>query len=753
MSISYLEQNRQFHLRNDSISYVFRVLEGGELNHLYFGPRLRDDGPLSDLQEILFRDTLSVSDDRGVFSLEQIRQEYPVAGSGDLRPCALTAHDERGSHAIRLSYAGYTITDGKPPLAGLPATYAEHPGEAQTLDVLLRDEQIGLEMTLSYTLFEHAPVIARSMRLTSAGTHDITVEGAFSASLDLPDSDWDMITLTSAWSRECNVERARLRTGLQGVSSLGGRSSQHANPFIALARPNTTESHGDAIGMTLVYSGNFDADVAVDTMSDARMRIGINPDLFSWHLAPGESFQTPEALLAYSRNGLNELSQTFHELLRTRLVRGPWRGRRRPITLNTWEAFYWDIDEEGMLEVARQAADLGIELVVIDDGWFGHRDWNDTSLGDWTPNREKFPNGLKPLSSQLHALGLKFGLWFEPEMVNPDSALYMDHPDWVLGDTTRELSISRHQYPLDLTKDEVRDYLVDAMSRVIGDNDVDYVKWNMNRSLSEVFSDRWPAERQGELQHRYVLGYYDLISRLAKRFPDLLIEGCSGGGGRTDPGILAYAPQTWISENTDAMERVRIQYGTSFVYPLDSMAAHVTPVPNAQTGRVASLKTRGDVAMFGVFGYELDPRTLTDDERRRIRWQIDVVKRFAPLIGNGRLYRLLSPFRRDQMPFDPDDAAWMVVSDNRQEALVGYYRTRTGVNMPVRHLRLQGLRDDLRYAIDEIGFDMPPHRPRYGDELAQVGLALVDGSNCDLHPQIDAGDNLSRIFHLRVCGD
>lgn len=751
MSISFLAQTNQFHLRNSSISYVFRVLEGGELNHLYFGPRLTDNGPLDDMQEILFRDTLAVSDDRGVFSLEQIRQEYPVAGSGDLRPCALYAEDERGSHAIRLSYAGYTIVDGKPALEGLPSTYAEQEDAAQTLAILLKDPQLDLEVTLSYTIFKHLPIIARNTRITSAGSHTITIDGAYSASVDFPDADWDLITLTSAWSRECTVERARLRTGLQSISSLGGRSSQHANPFIALVRPDATEFQGDALGATLVYSGNFDASVSVDTIGDARLRIGINPELFSWVLHPGESFQTPEALLGYSTNGLNGLSQTFHTLLRDRMARGTWRNRRRPITLNTWEAFYWDIDVDGMLEVARQAADLGVELVVVDDGWFGHRDWNDTSLGDWTPHPEKFPNGLGPLSSQLHSLGLKFGLWFEPEMVNPDSALYHAHPDWVLGDTSRELSISRHQYPLDLTKNEVRDYLLESISTIVKGNDVDYIKWNMNRSLSEVYSDRWPAEQQGELQHRYVLGYYDLISHLLNRFPDLLIEGCSGGGGRTDPGILAYAPQTWISENTDAMERVKIQYGTSFLYPLSSMSAHVTPVPNAQTGRISSLKTRGDVAMFGVFGYEIDPRTLTDEERKQVRRQIATVKQYADLIVNGTFYRLLSPFRQGQSAYAPADAAWMVVSPNRSDALVGYYRTRTGVNVPVRHLKLQGLDPDTCYAIDEIGFDMPPHRPRYGDELEHFGLALVDGSNCDLHPQIDAGDNLSRIFHLQAC--
>ena len=748
MAIAFLESALQFHLRNEAISYVFRVLEGGELNHLYFGSHLRDDGALVDLQEILFRDMLCVSDDRGMLSLEQVRQEYPVTGSGDLRPCVLTVRDDRGSHVVRLTYAGHTIIDGKPPLPGLPSTYVEDPGESQTLEVTLRDDRLGLQAVLQYTIFDRLPVIARSVRIDNVGAERVVIEAVYSASLDLRDADWDMITLNNAWSRENQMDRMQLRTGGQGVSSMDGRSSKHAGPFVALARPDTDETHGEAIGVSLAYSGNFNIDVTVSSLGGARLRAGINPELFHWRLGPGESFQTPEVLIVHSDHGLGGLSRTMHTLLRTRMARGPWRDRRRPVALNTYETLYMDVNERNVMELADQAADLGMELIVVDDGWFGRRDWDDTSIGDWKAHPDKFPHGLKPVSDYVHGLGLKFGLWFEPEMVNADSDLFREHPDWVLGDTAYELSIGRHQYVLDLTRDEVRDHIVEALSTVIEGNDVDYVKWNMNRSLSEVYSRGWPSDAQGEIYHRYVLGYYDLMSRLLDRFPELLIEAGSGGGARLDPAVLAFSPQHWISEDTDAMERVKIQYGASLAYPLSMMSNHVTPVPNAQTGRVASLKTRGDVALFGVLGYELDPRTLDDADRGLVREQIRLGKEYSDLLRCGDFHRLLDPFRPDDA-FAPSDAAWIVVSPNRREALVGYYRTRVGVNVPVRYLRLTGLDERIRYAVDELGFDVERH-PRYGDELEHVGLALIDGSNCQLHPRVPSGDNLSRIFHLHA---
>lgn len=406
------------------------------------------------------------------------------------------------------------------------------------------------------------------------------------------------------------------------------------------------------------------------------------------------------------------------------------------------------MDEDKLVELASSAKDLGIEMLVIDDGWFGHRNYDDTSLGDWFPNPAKFPNGLKPVGERVHALGLKLGLWFEPEMISRDSVLFETHPDWVLGDPDVELSVGRHQYLLDLTRPEVVDYLAGIMSKTIRAGGIDYIKWDMNRSLAEVYSPTLPAERQGEVYHRYVLGYYDLLGRLTRDFPDMLIESCCSGGGRVDPGVLAYAPQAWISDDTDAMERVKIQYGTSYAYPLSMMSNHVSAVPNAQTGRISPLKTRADVALFGTFGYELDPRTVTDEaEREQIRRQVALDKRFAALVATGDFYRLISPFASEPA-FAMAHAAWMVVSPDRREALVGYYRTHVGVNLMPFHLRLAGLDRDAAYTVEEIGFDTNPWRPRRGDELEEIGLPFIDGSAGEWKSKIPGGDNISRLFHL-----
>lgn len=497
MTILFDSATRQFHLRNDAISYVMRVLPGGELSHVYFGARLGDDGDLAD-EHAAPVTGLQTHDAADAYSLEDRHLEYPAAGSGDLNPAALAITDARGSHVVRPLYAGYRILDGKPALEGLPSTYVEDDAEAQTLEITLIDERVGLEIQLLYTLFADRPVIARSAKLTASarqGAAPIDVDAAYSADLDLADGNWDLITLGGEWGRECAPLRARLRLGHQGSSSLSGHTSHRANPYLVLARPDTTETHGAAIGASLAYSGNFDADVHVDSYWRTRLRIGINPELFRWRLEPGESLQLPEAVLAYSSDGIGALSRVYHSLYRTRMARGPWRDRRRPIVVNTWEAIYMKMDEDKLVELASSAKDLGIEMLVIDDGWFGHRNYDDTSLGDWFPNPAKFPNGLKPVGERVHALGLKLGLWFEPEMISRDSVLFETHPDWVLGDPDVELSVGRHQYLLDLTRPEVVDYLAGIMSKTIRAGGIDYIKWDMNRSLAEVYSPTLPAER------------------------------------------------------------------------------------------------------------------------------------------------------------------------------------------------------------------------------------------------------------------
>ena len=748
MTILFDEQSRRFHLRNGSLSYVMRILDGGELVNVHFGARLHDgdlsDGPMPPSQGLLTHDAPDA------YSLEDQRLEYPVAGSGDLNPCALTVTDARGSHVARPLYRSHRIMQGKPQLDGLPATYVEDATEAETLEITLTDDRLGLEVTLSYTLFADHAAMARSARIGLAedAPGGLRIDAAYSAALSMADPDWDLITLTGEWGRECTPTRARLRPGHQGVASLNGHTSHRANPYLILARPYTTETQGPAFGASLAYSGNFDADVHVDNYLRARMRIGINPEMFEWRLEPGASLQLPETVLAYSGNGLGELSRTYHRLYRTRMARGPWRDRRRPIVVNTWEAIYMKMDEAKLVDVACSAKDLGIEMLVIDDGWFGHRNYDDTSLGDWFANPAKFPDGLAPVGRQVHELGMKLGLWFEPEMISRDSVLFETHPEWVLADPDVEPSVGRHQYLLDMTRPEVIDYLEQVMSATIREGGIDYIKWDMNRQLSEVYSPTLPPERQGEVYHRFVLGYYELLRRLNEAFPDLLIESCCSGGGRVDPGVLAYAPQAWISDDTDAMERVKIQYGTSLVYPLSMMSNHVSAVPNAQTGRITPLKTRANVAFFGTFGYELDPRAVTDEaERQQIRQQIETDRRFAELITTGDFHRLISPFEPSPA-FGMAHAAWMVVSPDRREALVGYYRERVGVNLSPFRLKLTGLDRDARYNIEEIGLDTNPWRERYGDELEEIGLTFIDGSSGEWKSKVPGGDNLSRLFHL-----
>ncbi|MBT1165957.1 alpha-galactosidase [Bifidobacterium simiarum] len=757
---------RQFHLSNGRISHIMRVLENGDLNTLYFGSALRCSGDMADLQDIACRDVMQAAERYGGLSKELVRREYPQTGSSDLRPCALSVRDATGSHAVNLTYRSHRVIQGKPELEGLPSSYVTHPEDGKTLLIDMADPRFGLSVTLSYTLFDDLPAIVRSARIINVGHRPLTVEAAYSANLDLPDADWDLITLTGAWGRECSIQRMPLRIGSQGVSSLRGHSSQHASPYLALARRSADEMQGEAIGAALLYSGNFDADVHADSYGTARLRIGINPALFAWHLEPGESFVTPEAVIAHAEHGLNDLSQTFYVFARDHVMRGPWKDRRRPIVLNTWEAVHMAMDLGSLTDMARSAADLGVEMLVVDDGWFGHRDRADSSLGDWTPDPRKFPDGLRPLADAVHGLGLKLGLWFEPEMISEDSELYRAHPDWVLADPRiplRDLNVQRRQFVLDMTRPEVVDYLYSAMTAVIGGAGIDYVKWDMNRSLAEVYSTAWPPERQGEIYHRYVLGYYDLLRRLTTRFPDLLIESCASGGARVDFGTLAYAPQAWISDDTDAVERVRIQYGTSMVQPPDAMSNHVSAVPNEQTGRTTSFGTRAAVAMFGTFGYELDPRRLTDAEREAVRRQIGFVRSLDDLMVRGTFWRLISPFDARSgfgdagfgggSGTDLADAAWMVVSPDRRTALVGWYRALTGVNLPVRHLRLAGLDDALRYAVTEIDLDGPvmrtAHRPRYGDELRLAGLTLTDRTTVTWgSPPL--GDGTSRLFLLKA---
>ena len=743
MSILINEKERIFHLQNQNISYIMKVLRNGQLGQIYFGRRLHDCTEYDHLVELGHRDMAPcVFDGETTFSMEHLKQEYPGFGTGDMRYPAVEIRCADGSRVTEFLYDHVEVQQGKPKLAGLPAVYVEEDQEAETLKVVLKDTVKGLKLVLSYTIFRDFPVIARNAWIQNEGEQSVNLEKAMSVSVDFPDCDYEMFYLTGASLRERHPQIQPLHQGIQDIHSLRGHSSHQFNPFLALKRPDAGEKKGEVYGFSLVYSGNFLGQTEVDTMGTTRVMMGIHPTGFSWPLAPGEGFQTPEAVLVWSDQGLNGMSQTYHTLYRKRLARGYWRDRERPILINNWEATYMDFDEEKILFIAEKARELGIELFVLDDGWFGKRNDDTSSLGDWDVNPDKLPSGIAGLAQKIQDMGMLFGLWFEPEMASRDSDLFREHPDWILGSPDRHICSGRHQYVLDFSKEDVVDYIGDKMEAILSSGPISYVKWDMNRSISDLYSRGTDPRQQGTIYHRQILGIYRLYERLIQKFPQVLFESCASGGGRFDPGMLYYAPQAWASDDTDASQRVLIQYGSSYVYPLSSIGSHVSACPNHQTFRSLPLKMRGDVAYFGTFGYELDLNTLNSEEQNEVKEQIRFMKKYRRLIHNGTFYRLKSPFRKnaDQV----QDAAWMVVSQDKKQALLAYYRLHQPVNVGYQRIKLEGLSEDMQYHISDRPYSA------YGDELMQIGLDVSDwacGVRWSEQPQ---GEGVSRIILLEA---
>jgi alpha-galactosidase len=727
MAIHYDASRRLFHLQTDDTSYAMQIAHG-YLAHVYWGARVRGL-QLDRLLELKRRASFSPTTVPEVpaLSLDTLPQEYPGYGTSDFRHPAYQVKFADGSTASELVYESHRILPGKPKLPGLPATYAESDDEAGTLEITLRDPARDFKVVLSYTVFEKWNAIARSARLVNVGKAPIEVLRALSMSVDFAHDRYDLLQLSGAWARERYMHRRPLAPGLQAVESRRGASSHAQNPFVALLGRGADEDHGDVYGVSLVYSGSFTAGVEVDPFHAARLFIGINPFDFGWRLMPGESFQTPEAVLVFSAEGLGGMSRKFHDLYRSRLCRGVWRDKPRPILVNNWEATYFDFNAEKIEAIARAGRELGIELFVLDDGWFGRRDSDNSSLGDWFVDRRKLPNGLDDLARRVNDLGLQFGLWFEPEMVSPDSELYRAHPDWCLHVEGRRRTEARQQLILDLSRGDVQDYIVDTVSSVLASAPIAYVKWDMNRNMTEIGSAKLPPERQRETAHRYMLGLYSVLERITSKFPHVLFESCSGGGGRFDPGMLYYMPQTWTSDNTDAISRLKIQYGTSIVYPVSAMGAHVSAVPNHQVGRVTPLETRGHVALSGNFGYELDLTKFTDGEKAIVREQIALYKEIRHLVQFGDFHRLLSPF-------EGNAAAWMFVAKDRREAFVVYVQVLQEPYAPLDRFRLKGLDPALDYELDADGLVYG------GDELMNAGLPV---------PQFN-GDFRSRAYRLRA---
>ena len=646
---------------------------------------------------------------------------------------------ENGSHIFEFRYISHVIYSGKHGINGLPAIWCSTTDEMESLEVELEDANSGTRLTLYYTICSDLPVIARHTRITQAGASAVTIERVMSCNVDLIDDAWEMVQLNGAWSRERHVTTMPLRPGIQSVYSMRGHSSAQFNPFLALKRKECTETQGECMGFTLLYSGSFLAGVEVDNYHVSRVQIGIHPDCFEWTLQQGESFETPEAVYVYSEDGLNGMSQAFHTLFNRHLVRGKYRMKERPILINNWEATYFDFDEEKIVRIAETAAQAGIELFVLDDGWFGNRNDDHRGLGDWYVNLQKLTHGISGLSQRIHSLGMQFGLWIEPEMVNRDSNLYRTHPEWVMVDPDYVPCHGRNQYVLDFSRKEVVDYIFKCLDQVLDGADVNYIKWDMNRTMSEVYSRSHSSLQQGRVMHEYILGVYDLYERLIQKYPDILFESCASGGGRFDAGMLYYAPQAWTSDNSDAVERLKIQYGTSYVYPPSCMGAHVSAVPNHQVFRNTPFNTRANTAFYGAFGYELDLSKLTEDELEQVRQQVTFMKKYRSVFQYGTFYRLSSPF-------ESNETVWMSVSQDQKTAIVGYYRVLNEVNVGYRRIRLKGLNPDEQYRISMDG------RWIEGRELMKAGLVTSDytsGENGEIYNGSN-GDFISRLYVLEA---
>ncbi len=707
MAILVNEQNMLFRLVTKNTEYQMKPDKFGVLKHLWYGRRTnRDMEYLLRYPEISFSGSIYDAGNDRSYSLNTLPLEYSCEGNGDFRVWALSAGHSNGTRALDLRYESFEVKKSKYSLSGLPAVYAEN-NEAETLAVTLCDAVSGIRVTLLYGVFEELDVITRAAVISNGGAESVFLERAASLCLDLPHGEWEWVHFHGRHAMERVTERARLVHGVQECSSVRGASSHQQNPAVLLCSPGCTETHGECIGAALMYSGSFSAKIQLDEINQTRLVMGINPEQFRWKLKPGESFYTPETILSFSAHGMEKLSHNFHKIIRNNVCRGKYKLTERPVLINNWEATYFGFVEEKIYNIAKQAAELGVDLLVLDDGWFGKRDSDCSGLGDWTVNENKLRGGLGKLVDKVTALGMKFGIWFEPEMVSEDSDLYRAHPDWAIKIPSRKPIRSRFQLVLDMTNPNVREYLFNSVSAILKSADISYVKWDFNRHITDWYTPTLPKDELGEMPHRYVLGLYELLERLTSAFPDVLFEGCSGGGGRFDAGMLYYTPQIWCSDDTDAFERTAIQYGTSFFYPVSAVGSHVSAVPNHQTGRITPFESRAVVAMAGSFGYELDLNTLSDDEKNAVYGQITRFKQYGSLIHNGLYYRLSDPL-------SGNTAAWEFAAADGSEALVQGMIFRTVPTSLHQKLKLRGLIPEAEYRLD-------------GSDFTATGAALMNG--------------------------
>ena len=729
MAINYLEKEQLFWLDTQNTSYVIGIVDKEQfIGHVYYGKKLRKQNAayLMRTEEAPFVPSKN-NRDRTSF-LDCFPMEYTGNGVGDFRESTIAVRTKQGHVAVSLSYDSYEITDKKPELKGLPSTFGKA-GECQTLVLHCKDIILGLEVDLLYTAFEKEDVITRSVNVKNAGKDTLYLTKVFSACLDMDNQDFEMLTMHGSWARERQIEYRSIGHGKQSVGSIRGESSHQEHPFFALKAKDANEDNGNVYGMHFVYSGNFIGQVERNQFDGVRAVMGIHPENFCWKLETGEEFVAPEVVMTYSANGLGQMTRNLHDMYRNHLIRGEYKDKKRPILINNWEATYFDFDTDKLLSIAKRAAALGIEMLVMDDGWFGHRNDDNTSLGDWFVNEGKITGGLKHLVDEVNKLGLKFGIWFEPEMISPDSELYKAHPDWAIAVPGRTASLCRNQYVLDLSRRDVLEYTYESVAKVLRSANIAYVKWDMNRQLSDLGSMQLPADQQGELYHRYVLGVYELQERLITEFPHLLLENCSGGGARFDPGMLYYSPQIWCSDDTDAIERLKIQEGTSRIYPLSAMGAHISDCPNHTVGRVTPFETRGYVALAGTFGYELDITKISKEDQEMIPQQVAMYHKYNDLVREGDYYRIAS--YTENREYD----CYMVVSKDKKEALVTFVQVLNRPNCHSRNICLKGLSPDFDYVIEG------------GDDRLYGGDMLMDAGLLVQNPW---GDFKGSLIHLYV---
>ena len=708
MAIVYQDENRIFTLNTKHTTYQMQVDHYGFLLHLYYGSKISGnmDYLLTYYDRGFSGNPADAGNDR-TYSMDALPQEYPVMGTGDYRSSALIIHNADGSDCCDLRYVGYQIRKGKYGLKGLPAVYAAEE-EAETLEIILEDAVSKVQVKLLYGVLEEDDIITRSAVLTNCGEQMVVVQKAASACLDFITGDFDLLSFYGRHAMERNLQRAEIAHGKFVIESRRGTSSHQYNPAVIVAKKDTTEDAGNCYGMIFVYSGNFQCEAEKDQYGQTRVMMGLQDELFHYPLKQQEELIIPETILSCSREGFGQLSVQFHRCIRDHICRGKYNKEVRPVLINSWEAAYFDFNGETICKLAKEAAELGMDLVVMDDGWFGKREDDNSGLGDWQVNERKLGCSLGELIQKIHGFGLKFGIWIEPEMVSEDSDFYRAHPDWVLQIPGRKPVYSRNQLVLDFSRKEVREAVFLQICQVLDQGNVEYVKWDMNRSLAEAHS---MEHNQGKVMYQYVIGVYDFLEKMLKRYPQILIEGCSGGGGRFDAGMMYYTPQIWCSDNTDAVDRIKIQYGTSFFYPASVVGSHVSAVPNHQTGRSVSLHTRGIVAMAGTFGYELDPGKVTEEEKEEIREQIAEYRKYAGLIQSGDYYRLSNPFLEEY-------AAWMFVSLDRKQVLLYVVMLEIHGNMTVNYVRLKGIVKDGVYR------DVRTGQRYFGSALMEAGIPL-----------------------------